>query len=179
MKKNDDDLVGLNNDIAKNNLQNALNNSIYSISSPLKNEIMELTSKLKAACNRARIPMFLCIAIQNTETETEYINDCVLASTELSNKGSRISKLLLACNGAETKIPAGVQENIRELTEYLDRLERKEINDSVANVKLCDDRIVNYLAIGDGLLEIEPPQNVMNGGISFNEDLEDLDDYEE
>ena len=168
-----------NSDIVAEQLETILNNDYYDADAEYRKNIASYVAELKAACTRAKIPMYVCLAVKNTEKETTYVNDCVLASLEQPIKGNRIAKLLLACKGADTNYPEYIKKDIQELTEYLDHLNRKGILDDSLGIKLTEDKIPDYLAIGEGLVTASPPQVLLNNGLPFNEDFDDLEDFDE
>ncbi len=126
----------------------------FSPDSEYKKDISGCIAELKALCNRARLPMFLSIAVNNTQSGTQYINECILASVSDYNKGERISKLLLACNDAKIDYPPHIQKAIQDLSEYLSQLNRENKSDTVVDISLTEDKISDFVSIGEGLLEV-------------------------
>lgn len=126
----------------------------FSPDSEYKKDIASCIAELKALCNRARLPMFLSIAVNNTKSGTQYINECILASVSEYNRGERISKLLLSCNDAKIDYPPHIQKAIQDLSEYLSQLNRENKNDIVVEASLTNNKISDFAAIGEGLLEV-------------------------
>lgn len=66
-------------------------------------EILDLVTKLRIACNRNKIPMFVSVCIKNNDKETVYKNDMVgAASSGIKLKDDKLVKFVNVLNGFNT-----------------------------------------------------------------------------
>ena len=66
------------------------------------------------------IPFLFTAAIKNSESETVYKNEMLLAQTHVSLTDKRIARMLLRMNGFDTKLPESVTAAMKTLAEYLE-----------------------------------------------------------
>lgn len=66
-------------------------------------EILDLVTKLRIACNRNKIPMFVSICVKNDENGTLYKNEMVgAASSGIKLNDDKLVKFVNVLNGFET-----------------------------------------------------------------------------
>lgn len=90
-----------------------------------KKEIAPIISDLKVACTFAGLPMFVTVAIKNDDkTGTTYESSIVQASTGYKMADPCINTILMHMNGFPVDYPDYIKEDIRELRDYLDEIEK-------------------------------------------------------
>ena len=141
--------------------------------------IEEIVNELQLACNVKRYPMFLSIAKPSKNGSIKYYNQCLNAALETPEHITRISKLLLAANEADIKVPAYIQKAMDDLTEYVERYKI-----SLKNVKLIAsdfraDKFTDYMMVAEGLSTAVVPKHLYGNQIEGRDidDLDDLDDF--
>lgn len=68
-----------------------------------EDEILDLVTKLRIACNRNKVPMFVSVCVKNTDKETLYKNEMVSAvSSGIKLKDDKIVKFVNVLNGFDT-----------------------------------------------------------------------------
>ena len=71
--------------------------------------VKPIVSELKKECGLNNIPFLFTAAIKNSESETVYKNEMLLAQTHVSLTDKRIARMLLRMNGFDTKLPESVR----------------------------------------------------------------------
>ena len=74
--------------------------------------VKPIVSELKKECGLNNIPFLFTAAIKNSESETVYKNEMLLAQTHVSLTDKRIARMLLRMNGFDTKLPESVTAEI-------------------------------------------------------------------
>ncbi len=138
----------------------------FEIKNKTENNIKNIISQLKVLCNTEDVPMFVSVALKDDNKKTYYYNDCVLSSLGIHPKANRIAKLLLVANDADVEFPAHIKRDIEELSEFLSQLKS---HTDIGSRNLTDNKLYNYVAVGDGLAEALPPKSI------FKNRLEDID----
>ena len=82
--------------------------------------VKPIVSELKKECGLNNIPFLFTAAIKNSESETVYKNEMLLAQTHVSLTDKRIARMLLRMNGFDTKLPESVTAAMKTLAEYLE-----------------------------------------------------------
>lgn len=82
--------------------------------------VKTIVSELKKECGLNNIPFLFTAAIKNSESETVYKNEMLLAQTHVSLTDKRIARMLLRMNGFDTKLPESVTAAMKTLAEYLE-----------------------------------------------------------
>ena len=119
-------------------------------------QIVPLLSQIKTICNAEKMPMFISVAVVNSEKETVYANDAVLASTGVRLSDNRIADVLLSLNGLVVDYPEYIKTNLRELEEFIERTNAKSKEvlesgiDCVEDVELTEDKLVDFQKILSG-----------------------------
>lgn len=131
-----------------------IDSNYYDKTDEYKNNIEPLIKQLKMECNVEKIPMFVTVAIKNTEKETVYMSDAIYASCDLQLTDKKIGQLLLLSNGFSSEPPERIKECIRELQDYIDQ---NSTGIHLEGVSLTSDRI----SVMDQLVR-------KNGHIIFN-----------
>ena len=80
--------------------------------------VKPIVSELKKECGLNNIPFLFTAAIKNSESETVYKNEMLLAQTHVSLTDKRIARMLLRMNGFDTKLPDTAA--MKTLAEYLE-----------------------------------------------------------
>lgn len=136
-------------------------------------ELYNLVAQLKLYCSCNKIPMYIILSLPDG-----YYRDCLYASLSLNKRDERIANLLLATMGGEETLPPHIEKCIQDLNNYLDK--KRIIQHSRENLNLNTDDDIQHIAdIGDGFVDVKTPQEILNGGIRYDEDIDSLPDYEE
>lgn len=93
------------------------------------------------------MPMFVTVAVKNDKAGTEYASDMVLAGSGTELENNRISKLLLELNNIHQKYPDYIEKDIREISQYLERLNTNIYPNS--GIELADNKINTFHKITD------------------------------
>lgn len=102
------------------------------------------------------MPMIVMVAVENTPKDTKYETRVVLSATGVHLTNSLIAKTLLAINGFDHKLPKNVENALREVTDYYNRVTREGGEDAErADVELTDDLISDAVSIAKGGDEID------------------------
>ena len=83
--------------------------------------VKPIVSELKKECGLNNIPFLFTAAIKNSESETVYKNEMLLAQTHVSLTDKRIARMLLRMNGFDTKLPESVTAAMQTLAECCTR----------------------------------------------------------
>lgn len=116
-------------------------------------KILPLILELKTVCSAEKMPMFVSVAVSNSENETHYENDAVLASTGVRLTDNRIADVMLSMNGLIVDYPDYIKEDLRELEEFVERtsLKAKEVleseQDYLDGVELTEDQFKDFQKI--------------------------------
>ena len=113
--------------------------------------IEPIVHELKKECGTNNIPFFITIATKNTETGTHYESDMILASAQTHLTDNRISKMLLALNGVDTKLPDQVKKAKEILEEYISEKIKKE---TLPDIELTVDYLDDMHSLSNGALDI-------------------------
>ena len=100
-----------------------------------KTKLEPLIHELKLQCNMEHMPMFVTVAVKNDKAGTEYASD------------NRILKLLLELNNIHQKYPDYIEKDIREISQYLERLNTNSYPNS--GIELADNKINTFHKITD------------------------------
>ena len=106
-----------------------------------KTKLEPLIHELKLQCNMEHMPMFVTVAVKNDKAGTEYASDMVLAGSGTELENNRISKLLLELNNIHQKYPDYIEKDIREISQYLERLNTNIYPNS--GIDLADNKIIS------------------------------------
>ena len=131
---------------------------IYDKRKFFKTKLEPLIHELKLQCNMEHMPMFVTVAVKNDKTDTEYASDMVLAGSGTELKNNRISKLLLELNDIHQKYPDYIEKDIREISQYLERLNTNVYPSS--GIELTDNKINTFHKITDSY---KPPSSEPDG----------------
>lgn len=112
-----------------------------------KTKLEPLIYELKLQCNMEHMPMFVTAAVKNDKAGTEYASDMVLAGSGTELENNRISKLLLELNNIHQKYPDYIEKDIREISQYLERLNTNIYPNS--GIELADNKINTFHKITD------------------------------
>ena len=112
-----------------------------------KTKLEPLIHELKLQCNMEHMPMFVTVAVKNDKAGTEYASDMVLAGSGTELENNRISKLLLELNNIHQKYPDYIEKDIREISQYLERLNTNIYPNS--GIELADNKINTFHKITD------------------------------
>lgn len=112
-----------------------------------------------------RMPMFVTVAVKNDSSGTEYASDMVLAGSGTELENNRISKLLLELNDIHQKYPDYIEKDIREISQYLEKINTK--NYPVSEIDLKDNKINAFHKITD-------PYSTSSPGDDSYSDLMDI-----
>ena len=109
-----------------------------------KKKIEPIINDLKFKCNIEKMPMFVTVCVKNTEEETKYRHNIIMASTGLQLTDNRINRLLLKVRGLDPEtIPDHIKKAADEIEEYIDNLTSEEtteiIDDEVIETKLLEE----------------------------------------
>ena len=74
---------------------------------------------LKLQCYAHKMPMFVTVAVANSETGTEYMSDMVMGATDIHLSKNQIMSLLLNLNGLDVEPPVRVKKAMQILQDYL------------------------------------------------------------
>lgn len=140
-------------------------------------ELSDAIANLKMICSCRKIPMFTILALQGENEETVYLRECIYASLSLSKQEKRISNLILSAKKGETHLPPHIERCIQDLTKYIENKQIIRRSRENLNTPLPSDQITKCSEIGDGSTEFHPPQEILNGGIRYDEDIDFLPDY--
>lgn len=137
-------------------------------------ELKDLISQLKTFCICNKIPMFISFAVENTESGTVYLNDCVFASLERNLTDNRIAKLLMLTNGASLEYPPYIKKSISDLTEYLEKTDLVRKHDAL-DITLSDDKLHSMMRVGEGLMTTSVPNEILKKSYT-DTNIDDLDE---
>ncbi len=141
-----------------------------------KNKIEPLMQKLMLTCNSEGIPMFATFAVRNSQDETEYKSEMLLATTEKQLAVNNIAKCLLKLNTFDTKFPDYILRDLREIGEYV-----AEMNDTSGEMK--EEIRLTYDVMSDMNMIVKNKADIMfkAGVVSkvIDDDLDDFPDVED
>lgn len=120
---------------------------IYDKKKYFKSKLEPLIRDLKLHCNMEHMPMFITVAVKNDNSGTEYASDMVLAGSGTELKENRISKILLELNDIHQKYPDYIEKDIREITQYLERLQNHSY--PISDIQLKDDKIAEFQKLSE------------------------------
>ena len=109
--------------------------------------VKPIVSELKKECGLNNIPFLFTAAIKNSESETVYKNEMLLAQTHVSLTDKRIARMLLRMNGFDTKLPESVTAAMKTLAEYL------EVN-AALDMQLQDLQLEDLRRIANGTYKV-------------------------
>ena len=99
---------------------------------------------LMLGCMSERLPMFVSVAVKNSEGGTSYVNNVVLGATSIRLKDNRIARILLHLNSfPQDTIPEDVDAALNTLYGYLS---------SVCGDVTCGDSPEDSVVLSDDLL---------------------------
>lgn len=116
------------------------------------NHVRKTMQELKRFCNLKKIPMFICVAVENGDDGTKYENEAVLASTGYTLEENRIASLLLMTNGFDVELPPEIRRDVEELQGYLSMIRTAEdgsVRFPSAGKTLAEDRIVRAAGVAE------------------------------
>ena len=98
----------------------------YNKKKEYQTEIAPVIMELKELCSKHGIPMFFAAAYKNTEKETYYIYEMLMAASNRKLADNQIHALLLSINGFQIDYPEDVKEAISLLEHFLHRSDNVE-----------------------------------------------------
>lgn len=108
---------------------------------------------LMVRCLSEHLPMFISVAVKNTEEGTEYANNVVLGTTSVHLKDNRLAGILLYLNGFKQRdLPEDVEAALRTLQQYLSSIKGDGSLSHMesADVALTDDLLNEFCMITGG-----------------------------
>ena len=105
---------------------------------------------LMLGCMSERLPMFVSVAVKNSEGGTSYVNNVVLGATSIRLKDNRIARILLHINSfPQDTIPEDVDAALNTLCRYLSTIGGDETfaDSSEDGVVLTDDLLNSFRMI--------------------------------
>jgi len=124
-----------------------------------KKEIAPIISDLKVACTFAGLPMFVTVAIKNDDkTGTTYESNIVQAS-------------LMHMNGFPVDYPDYIKEDIRELRDYLDEIEKTMNEGDAIDIDLKENRLTEMNEIVAGKKKTVVPDKLLKKDIHIDENI--------
>ncbi len=117
---------------------------------------IETADSLSALCIRAKIPLFVSMAYNEDDDDTElhYDNRIVSAALEMPGYAKRINKLILAVHDCGLKLPEHIQRDVDELENWLSN-EGDFTSEDVTVNKFRD-----FLDIANGQVEATIPADI-------------------
>ena len=126
-----------------------------------KKEIAPIISDLKVACTFAGLPMFVTVAIKNDDkTGTIYESNIVQASTGYKMADLCINTILMHMN-----------EDIRELRDYLDEIEKTMNEGDAIDIDLKENRLTEMNEIVAGKKKTVVPDKLLKKDIHIDENI--------
>ena len=123
---------------------------IYNKQDVYKEKIAPIVKELKILCSIEKLPMFVTVAVANNNEETVYESDMVYAATDIRLYDKKIGKLLLLINDFDVEPPLHIQACVRDLRDYLDRLQVAKKKAETLDTTLKDNKIQNMNAVING-----------------------------
>lgn len=133
---------------------------IYDKRKIYRSKIAPLIKELKVRCNLECMPMFITVAVANSEEGTKYMNDAIHAGIDVTLKDDRISDVLLLLNGFESDMPEHIKRDLREVEDYADHLKAVKNRDTV-DVSLKKDKIAMLDRAVECRDEVKPPDGIL------------------
>lgn len=144
-----------------------------------KNKIEPLIKDLKIICSIEKLPMFVTVAVANNDKETVYESDMVYAATDIRLYDKKIGSLLLLINDFDVEPPPHIQACVRDLRDYLDRMEVAKKKGEYADISLTDDKMTDMNAViqnGDKICLSQSIVDKVMDEDSYHDMYDDLDD---
>lgn len=138
-----------------------------------RKKIAPLVRDIKLHCMGLGIPMFCTFAVKNDKDGTKYLSDMVFATTKRHLEENKIAKLLLYFNDFKKEYPDYINNDIRELQEYIEREHEAEDQPDTTETELDDEQIRVMQQIVDGNKDVKIRSGVTDK--SIEDDF--LDDF--
>ena len=137
-----------------------------------KKEIAPIISDLKVACTFAGLPLFVTVAIKNDDkTGTTYESNIVQASTGYKMADPCINTILMHMNGFPVDYPDYIKEDIRELRDYLDEIEKTMNEGDAIDIDLKENRLTEMNEIVAGKKKTVVPDKLLKKDIHIDENI--------